>query len=356
MKLLQKLSFLLLPAFVFAACDTDDEPIKTETPETAPIGAFVLNQGNQGAQLSSTYDFLDFSTDALYSNVFAQTNGIELGGSVQDAVIHGSRLYVAMFDNDLIWVVNPKTHKAIKSIKTNKPQGIVAYGDAVYVTNNDGFVSKIDTAKLEVVGTPLEVGPNPIDMEVRNGSLYVSVSDSYNWNNGYVNGKKVAKIDLANFTKTTDIAVGLNPTKLTQDANGNIFITCNGNYADVPPTIYKLTADEKAAPFALASLAEAHGDRIYLINAPYGKEVSYAVLNTTTADTITTKFGQEETPIAPISINIHKPTGDVFVTSSSTTKYPIQYTTPGYAYRYKADGTFVRRYEVGVQPYRVVFY
>ena len=57
----------------------------------------------------------------------------------------------------------------------------------------------------------IQVGPNPACLVVAKNYLYASISDGYNYANGYANGKKVAKIDLKTFTKTKDIAVGMNP-------------------------------------------------------------------------------------------------------------------------------------------------
>lgn len=357
MKIFKTLSLALLATVLWTACDSDEHTTFVPAPGTGTTGAFVLNQGNSCSAIGSTYDYINLKDNTVAGNIFATTNGQGLGGGVQDGVIYGSRLYLAMYESNLVWVINPKTNKIIKSIVTSSPEGIVAAGGAVYVTNNDGFVTKIDTVKLDIVGK-VEVGPNPVDMEVRDGQLYVAVSDGYNSAAGMVNGKKVAKINLADFKKSLELPVGLNPTKMTQDGNGNIFVTCMGNYADIPAKVYKIGKDDRAKEFATATIAEAIGDRIYLIDAPYGKtSATYSVLNTESGKGINSKFGtdKEHLPIAPISISIRKTTGEVFVTSSGTLDPVTQYTAPGFVYRYDADGTFAMRYEAGVHPYRVVF-
>lgn len=356
MKILKTLSLALLATMLWTACGDDEHTTFIPAPGTGTTGAFILNQGNSYSAIGSTYDYLDLKTNKLSSNIFATTNGQGLGGAVQDGIIYGSRLYLAMYESNLVWVINPKTNKIVKSIITSSPEGITAAGGAVYVTNNDGFVSKIDTTKLEVV-SKIEVGPNPVDMEVRDGQLYVAISDGYNYANGYANGKKVAKINLSDFTKSLELPVGLNPTQMTQDGNGNIFVVCMGNYSTIPAKVYKIGKDDRAKEFATATIAEATSDRIYLINAPYGQSATYSVVNTESGKAIASKFGtdKDNLPISPIAISIRKTTGEVFVTSSGTLDATTQYTAPGYVYRYDADGTFAMRYQAGVHPCRVVF-
>lgn len=357
MKILKTLSFALLATVLWTGCSSDEDLLETTPTETGSKGAFILNQGNSYSSIESTYSFIDFETNEVAHNLFKQTNGQSLGMGVQDGVVHGSHLYLAMHESNLVWVINPKTNKIVKQIETSSPQGIAASGSYVFVTNNDGFVSRIDTLNFEVKDK-IPVGPNPVDMEVRDGSLYVSISDGYNYANGYENGFRIVKIDLANFTKSVDIPVGMNPLSMTQDGKGNIFVVCMGNYGTVPAKVYKIGRDDKPSEFAAASIAGAVADRIYLINAPYGQKATYSVLNSETGKAIDTQFGkvEKDQPIDPISIAIRKTTGEVYVTSSSTLDYATQYTSPGYVYCYDANGNYLRRHDAGVRPYRVVFY
>ncbi len=53
----------------------------------------------------------------------------------------------------------------------------------------DGYVSRISLLSLTIDAT-LKVGPNPEEMTVANGYLYVGNSDGMNYGADYANGKK----------------------------------------------------------------------------------------------------------------------------------------------------------------------
>lgn len=355
MKHLKHLSLLFFAAFAFAAC-SDDEDNYSPATTVEPVGqngAFVLNQGNQYAAISSSCTLLDFKNNTQQNNFFSTTNGIEMGHGVQDGVIHGSKLYLAMHGSNLVWVIDRKTGKKTASVSTSSPEGITAHGGYVYVTNNDGFVSKIDTLAYTVV-EKIEVGPNPVDMEVRNGRLYATVSDGYNYLNKYVNGFKVACIDLATFKKTADIRVGMNPSKMTQDAHGNIFVTCMGDYNNVKPKIWKLDAQNHASEFIDGSIAQAHADRLYVIGS--SQSDVYAVFDSRSGKAVTTLFGKGHTPLDPVAMAVRPSTGEIFVTSRGSLDPKIRFTHPGHVLQYDKDGNFVRRYDVGIEPYAILFF
>ena len=56
---------------------------------------------------------------------------------------------------------------------------ICASEGSIYVSNNDGFVSRIDTTQLKVTAQ-MSVGPNPQHMLAVGRKVYVSISDGYN--------------------------------------------------------------------------------------------------------------------------------------------------------------------------------
>ena len=139
-----------------------------------------------------------------------------------------------MSKSNTIEVVNKNTLVSVVQIvptpaQGNTPRDIVTDGKYVYVSMYTGVVSRIDPS-TNTIDKTVAVGPNPEEMVIVNKSLYVTNSDGNNYNAGYANGKSVSKISLSDFVEEKKIAVGLNPTKITADALGNVLVLCMGDY------------------------------------------------------------------------------------------------------------------------------
>lgn len=363
MKLFKHLLPLALVGLAFTACNDEEDHIEPLQPGTGINGVYVLNQGNQG-KIEGILSYFDFKDYKPLHGIFKSANGQSLGDSPQDGVIYGSKLYIAVYGSDLVWAIDANTRKILAQIPTTDPEGITAAGGNIYVSNNDGYVTKIDTTALKVV-SKIEVGPNPVDLEARGNFLYVAVSDGYNWSKNYVNGFRVAKIDLRTFTNTKqDVKVGMNPGKLTQDANGNIFVVCNGNYGSIPGTIWRIDAADRAVEYCKGTMAAAHGNSLYVVNyvvdyTDYKNpkaNTTYAVWDTRshTADT-SHAWGKDlgHMPPAPTAINIAPRTGDVYLASDAAVG---NYVSQGTIHIYDRTGKFLRTVVAGVHPVASIFY
>lgn len=379
MKQFKFLATLLVAALSFASC------IDVETPQLTPPttgqneGAFVLNQGNQNAKIAGSYSFYDWKENVLHNSVFSTVNGRSLGEAPQDGVVYGSKLYVSLWGSNAVQVIDAKSHKFIRIITTSQPQGIAAYGGHIYVANNTGQVSKIDTLDLQVK-QQVEVGPNPVDVVVRDGMLYVSISDGYNYEKGYVNGKRLSKVNLANFRKEGEVMLqanhpvvgngengqnetvveGVNPTQMVLAEDGNIFVVCLGDYGQIPARVWKVSKDDKTSVFAAGNIIATHRNTLHVIhktsNWKTGEvNLTWKVYDTQNGKVLVEKFAQPNWPLDPIAMNVHPRTGRVLVTSHSELDPKTKYTTPGYLYTYTGTGHLLNRQTVGIEPYAVVF-
>lgn len=364
----------LLLSAGFAACSDSDDPQPAPNPDPVlPVrgeaGMYVINQGNQRDKLLSTIDFISVNGTANVSSMFQAANNQALGSTAQKPIIYGSKMYIPMYDNDLVWVADANTLKIVAKIETNDPEAVCGSEGYVFVNNNDGYVTRVDTTNF--AKSQIEVGPNPASLGITayEGKVYVSISDGYNYPS-CANGKKVAVIDAKTFTKEKDIAVGLNPGQITTDAYGNVFVVCMGNNS-VAPEVWKIDhATSVASKFCDGSFiatrgaqdrgsrAQAAEDALYVINSvtnwdTYVTTLSSAVYSTTTGAVVLESFlPSDNQPAAISAIDINPSTGDVYVCSDAA---QFDYTSPGYINVYNANGTFLRRLSAGVHPYGVVF-
>lgn len=382
MKFLKFAALALLLSAGFTAC-SDDDPAVGPSPNPDPViptrgegGFYVVNQGNMGV-LDGTLDFFSADGQTRTAGIFQSANNQSVGDSPQKPVIYGSKLYIPVYSANLVWVINTTTSKIEASIKTTQPEAVCGAEGYLFVANNDGNVTRVDTTDFSKTAT-LAVGPNPAGLTTTNGKVYVSISDGYNYANGYVDGFKVAEVDAKTFTKTRDIKVGMNPGDITSDNYGNVFVVCRGDYGATVSTIYKFTPanSSEASAFCPGTLIATNNqqrtsratdatphDQLIVLNAvsdysdwPNVKTVvTSALYNSVTGEKLTDSFlASDELPLSPTTVDINPTTHEVYVCSDATMGAD-QYTTPGYIKVYSATGTYLRTLTTGVHPFGVAF-
>ena len=379
MKFVKFAALALLLSAGFTAC-SDGDPIPHPdpvVPTRGEAGFYVVNQGNKGV-LYGTLDFFTADGQTRTAGIFQSANGQSVGDSPQKPVIYGSKLYIPVYSSGLVWVVNTTTSKVIASIKTAQPEAVCGAEGYLFIANNDGNVTRVDTTDFSKAET-LAVGPNPEGMTTTDGKVYVSISDGYNYANGYVNGFKVAEVDAKTFTKTRDIKVGMNPGDITSDNEGNVFVVCRGDYDQTASTIYKFCAtstSESADSLCLGSLiaidnqqrtsretAATSGSPLIVLNAVSDYSnwpnittvVTSALYNSATGEKLSDAFlPADNLPVSPITVDINPSTHDIYVCSDASVGAD-QYTTPGYIKVYSASGTYLRTLTTGVHPFGVAF-
>ena len=353
---------LALTAGLFAAaCSDDDTPVPDPVNPYYPDAVstvYVLNQGSQGS-IDGSLDALSLTSEIYTSGLFLQQNKQSLGDSPQQAMAYGSKLYVAVFGSNLVWVLDKHTARIVKSITVEAPEGLAMHGGYVYVAENTGKVARIDTASLNLTGE-ITVGPNPAKMAVAGEDLLVTISDGYNWENEYANGFKVARVDTKTFTKTGEIAVGMNPGEIIADPAGNAFVVCMGNYGSVAPKVWKISEDGSAREFCDGSDIAYYEGNLYVVNNytnwysdPVVSVLTYKVYNAVSGAVMREDlFGEAAPDLAPVFMDINPATGHIYL---GTDAAAYDYTSPGYLYRYDHTGQLIKRYRTGTHPCGVAF-
>lgn len=359
----RKTTLALAGALLLTACD--DEPDGLTPPPALPgeKGIVVLNQGSYYSGIESTADVLDLAGGTYTPRAFAAANGLSLGADAQDGLRYGDCIWVAMYGSDLVWKLDASTLAVRGSVAVRQPEGLAATDGFVYVTGNDGLVSRIDTLTLGVQGT-VEVGPNPAGIVAAGGWLYAAVSDGYNAAGGYASGFKVARIHPRSLRVEREIRVGMNPTAMAADGQGNVFVACQGNYGTVRPEVYKIAAGTaEAAPFCPGTKIDCRGSELYVIydytdyydQQTYERELAYRRYDTATGQmTAGEMLDAADLPLNPYSIDVSPATGEIFIGSYAGA---WDFTSPGLLYRYSGDdGRLVARYATsGPGPCAVIF-
>jgi sugar lactone lactonase YvrE len=325
-----------------ASCEVDVD---------AEDALLVFNGGNMYSSIDGSLSQIRFEkSQSVTYDVFADANGRSLGATVQDGIIFGENLYIAVDGSNTIEVVNKNTFKSVATILPDEtayePRDIVADDNYVYVSMYTGHVSRIDP-KTNKIDKTVAVGPNPEEMVIEDGYLYVVNSDGLNYGNNYENGKSVSKINLKSFTEEKKIEVGLNPTAI-QESGDKIFVLCMGNYADVPASIFVIDENDNVTNTNIPATFFTEDDGIlYVVDSPWGGTTSYTSYKASDLSVVSQNF--IKTPVdSPAGIAVDE--DRIFVSSYNLVDGYASYSTDGYVNEYKLDGTFVKKYDVGVGP------
>ncbi|MDR1718661.1 MAG: hypothetical protein LBR67_00870 [Dysgonamonadaceae bacterium] len=227
---LVKWGLLGLVVGIFFACD-DPTVEETVVPKTSNSGVFILFQGSWGKN-NAGITYYDLETK---ETTFDLTKG-SLGDNAMDMLHYGSKLYVTVSESSVLTVMDIANKTVIRRISLNdesgnprNPRYLACHEGKLFVSTYDGHVLRMDTTNHQVEAT-VAVGPNPEGIAVAQGKLYVANSGGYlpNYHN------TVSVVDLATFKEERTITVGLNPVVLKADQYGDIYLTYNGNYFDIP--------------------------------------------------------------------------------------------------------------------------
>jgi YVTN family beta-propeller protein len=333
-----KLNYILIAlafATLLASCRKDKTNPTTETPTAERAGIYILNQGGYGKN-NSTLTYYSYTSKTLTADQFSVANTTQLGDVGNDLGIYGSKMYIVVNNSNLIYITDSKTSKVIKQIALTQPRNVVFYKANAFVTSYNGTVSVIDTASLTITKT-ITVGPNPEQMAVSNGKLYVANSGGYD----PTPATTVSVIDLVTLAEVKKVTVIANPTSVVADAYDNVYVLSFGNFADIQAglTIINAKTDVvRSSP--IVSLGYnipiyAQGDFVYYATA----DNKIAAYNAKTQTLSSANYVTDGTTLdMPFSISGDPQTGEIFV---------------GTAPSYSANGSLVAFDRTGKKEYAI---
>lgn len=355
-----KLATLLLAVVSFTSCldDDNDTPV---TPEhfDYTAGAYVLNEGSYYSKINGSLDYLDYSTNTYTKGVFQSANGRSLGGTPNDLVIYGNKMYIACTDENRVEVVDKHTVKALapKGVSITQPRHLTAGGGYVYVTSYDGTVSKIDTTSFAVAEKSEKIGDYLEDITYLNGALYVCDAYNVDANYKYTYNTNVVKLSASSLTKAASITVNANPNQIENDGT-NVYVLSWGDYGAVASAIQKIDGmSNQVSNVATNASAMALADGyIYYYattyDANWNATYKYTMLNL--KDNTTTDLSIGNYIESPASMYIDPINGFLFVGSRPVSGGKVSYTDNGYVMLFSNAAQPVK-FSAGVGPTHMAF-
>ena len=368
-KYLLGLAVLLMGTAVMTSCSDDNDGPETYLQEYS-TGAYVVNSGNMGTKIESSLTAIDYASSTATQNVFKAANGRSLGDTANDGIVYGNKIYLAVDQSNTIEVIDKKTKRSIKQIKTTdllgnaegvEPRHIIADGGKVYFTTYGGYVAAVDTTDF-ALQKKWQVGSYPEGLVIGKGNLYVANS---NYGAG---GGNISCINLSNDNVETKNIEGVNNPTSIYYAAGLLYVLDNqyydasfnaygenslrtvefaqGTSQKVADGNYAACVTTGAATTARTSVEKVR-PHFFVLNAPYGgtPSVSVFVAGITQPQPMTLS----EMPVSPCGIFADPLNGHIFVLSYrlGDSGY-ADYNGNGYVVEYDSAGQKLHEYETGV--------
>jgi hypothetical protein len=354
---------LLLCSTLLTACKKD-RGITIERLPKETVGVYALNEGAFGALNNSTITYYDIASSTTTKDYFKKQNNINLGSNANDLKQYGSKMYCVITGttqaakDSFLEVINISTGKSIKRIifsdATNgfMPRHIAFYQGKAYISSYDGFITKVDTATLNIESR-VSVGGALDGVAVFSNKLYVA--NSINPNFPSSNNASISVVDLNSFTKVKEIAVNVNPTKLAATVSGDIYAITNGTYSPpfLAPSLERISAmtDTKAQTYdySLSSIAISGSIGLAIVNGNYPAPNILKSINVSTG-ALGLEFITDNTAITSLyAITINPLNEDVFVADANN------YGTEGKIVAFSSAGKKKYEFLTGAVPQTVVF-
>ena len=375
-KNLLSFAVMAMGATLLTGCLGDDSK-GGDTPAEIVVtkGAFVINNGSSYQSIDGSLTYLDFSTNTAEQNVYKKVNGKSLGGTPNDVMVYGQKVYIVGSDENTIFVLDVRNFKELAEVSTtdllgdadgNTPRRIAAYEDKVYFTTYGGYVAAIDTisfslkAKYKVGSYPEGLALGASSSSSTSPAVYVANSD---WGMG--NGS-ISCIDLASGSVTESKYDKVKNPQEIAAAGSTLYVLDYGHYNEdytqqLDAGVYMISGSNTSLVVPNATGMAAAGYTIYTFNDPWGGTTgpSYSIYNIEYGALSTLSlYGDSSHPIiAPAAIAIDPNTGYIYIASRSKdpdTGYP-SYALPGFVNAYNSNGQYVGSFDTGVEPHKIEF-
>lgn len=371
-KYLLSVAVMAMGSTLLTGCLGDDSK-SGDTPMEIPVtnGVFVINNGSSYQSIDGSLTYIDYKTAApAEQDIYKKVNGKSLGGTPNDVIVYGQKVYIVGSDENTIFVLDARNCKELKQVSTTDllgdaegrtPRRIAAFEDKVYFTTYGGYVAAIDTINFKLQ-QKYQVGSAPEGLTFvinssNQGTLYVANSD-YSYGNG-----SISKIDIStgSITEIKNDKV-TNPQEIA--VSGDVLYVLDwGHYNDdwsqqVDAGVYMISGNDAKLVIPNATGMTAAGYMIYTFNDPWGGSgATYSAfdIRSNYLSTLNLSGDSAHKLISPCAISIDQITGNILIASrplDPDTGYP-SYALPGFVNVYSNSGQFLESFNTGVEPHKI---
>lgn len=338
---------------VFLVSCKKDEPPFVEVPATFKNGYLVLNEG-LFQQNNSTLSWIDLSDNSITENLFSTVNNRPLGDTGNDLKRYGGKVYIVLNGSSTVEVLNAQTLKSIQQInliynqQPQQPRNIAFSSGKAYISSYDGYINVLDTASLTITNR-IAVGNNPEGVVAFGDYLYVANSGGLNFPNV---DSTVYKINLNTLQVEQSFHVGANPRQLECDSQGNIYVVKQGNYdTDPAELIFINTSTNAVTNLGIPATTLFKSDQLLYI--------SYYNFNTQQSNVSLYNLSTQA-----LVNNSLIPAGSVQTLygvhafdNSDVVCFDAQgFTNSGYLKKFDANGNLLNTFSVALNPNKLIYY
>ena len=233
MKNLNKLKFsaiFVMVAIYIASCSKAPAPVPALTPNLSyNLNFYTLNQGAFGSGNASV-SFYNAKTKTITQDIFKATNNRPLGDVAQSMVNFGNQYYIVVNNSGKTEVVNASTFLSTGTITgLNQPRYFLGRDSSTgYITQwgANGMTGSVAVVNLKTnqVTTTISTGMGAEGMVLVGNNLYVAC------NGGFGSDSVLSIINAQTNVLQQNIVVGANPQGIQLDANGKLWVLCQGQY------------------------------------------------------------------------------------------------------------------------------
>lgn len=342
----------LLPVLVLlVACKKDPVEPTPEVPSSDLQNSMLVLCEGLFQHNNSTVSWVNFENDGINANFFEYQAGRNLGDTGNDMQRYGGKVYVVVNVSSTIEVLDTKTFKPVAQIEmqdggqAKQPRSIAFANGKAYVSCYDGYVDVIDTITLTVTQR-IPVGSNPEGVAVFNNQLYVANSGGLNFPDV---DSTVSVIDLTTHAELTKITVGANPGAVLSNGLGDIFVISRGDYGAIPSRLKRINTAtnqlEETYAFDITGLAQYDSYKMLVYNATGISRFDYQLNAIDQHDFIDISNVQTLYAVA-----FNPADNNIYVMDA------MGYTNLGFIRKYSNSGTWIKDYQVGLNPSKIIFY
>ncbi len=339
----KKLILPLLLITALSSCKPDDD----NTPDGAyETGVFITNEGPFGTG-TGTVSFLNRTSGIVSNNIFETANNRPLGNIVNSIEVHNNKAYIVVNNAAKVEVVNVDDFVSTGVIENlGTPRFFLGIDEHKgYITDWASGIKVIDLHTNSITSTIATGGQGAEQMKIIGSEVFVANSG------GYDKDSTVAVINTVNNALISTLTPGHNPKALALDANGKLWVLCNGildwvNPAnDTPGKLVRINPTTKAIELTLTFGSssdhptglvtnEAKNKLYYTLNGGIF-EMDMNAISLPSSALINRNF---------YSIGIDPVSDYLFGTDA------LDFVQNGYVLRYTLSGTLVDSFQVGVIP------